>query len=175
MDRIKIKEMLLKDIQYSLKSALNIHNVEIKIKNLIEAVDIASLLLEEFKKEERIHDILYYVEISFNVLISPQKLYVMTYLDEVYDSSFFSDIEKNKKDISESHMLFFVNLFNFRHVENSRELEIEKKEFKEKEKIIEEIFSKHNISAKRIPQFLSPIDVFEFIYPLDTEVFWFLI
>jgi hypothetical protein len=173
MDKAKIKNMLLEDIKYSLESALTIHNIEIKIKNLLEAVDIASILLEEVQNEERIHDILYYVDTSFNILISPQKLYVMTYLYELYDDSFSADIENNKKNFSESHMSFFVHIFDFRFFEKTREMH--EKEFQEKVQLIEHIFTRNNINGKRFSSSIPPIEGFEFTYPLDTEVFWFLL
>jgi hypothetical protein len=53
MDRVKIKQMLLSDVQDALKSALTIHNIEIKIKNLLEAVNIASTLLYEVRKRRK--------------------------------------------------------------------------------------------------------------------------
>jgi hypothetical protein len=173
MNRAQIKENLLSDIQYALKSALSIHNVEIKIKNLTDAVKIASVILEEVSNEERIHDILYYVDISFNVLIAPQKLYVMTYLYEPYDDSFFSEVENNEENISESHMKLFVSVFDFRFFEKTREMD--EKEFQEKIKLIEYMFTRNNFNGKRVSLSIPPVDGFEFIYPLDTEVFWFLI
>jgi len=173
MNKEKIKNMLLNDIKYSLESALTIHNVEIKIKNFIEAVDIASTLLEEVQNEERIHGILYYVDTSFNILISPQKLYVMTYLYELYDDSFSADIENNEKNFSESHMLFFMHIFDFKFFEKTREMN--EKEFQEKLELIENIFTRNNINGKRVSSSIPPVDGFEFIYPLDTEVFWFLV
>jgi len=173
MNRAEIKENLLNDIQYALRSALSIHNVEIKIKNLTEAIDIASALLEEVKNEERIHDILYYVDTSFNILISPQKLYVMTYLYELYDDSFSTGIENNEKNFSESHMSFFVYIFDFKFFEKTREMN--EKEFQEKLKLIENILTRNNINGKRVSSSIPPIEGFEFTYPLDTEVFWFLI
>jgi len=171
MNKLLIKENLVNDIQHSLRSALNIHNLEIKIKNLVEAVDIASTLLDEVRKEEKVHDILYYVDISFNILVSPQKLYAMTYLYEIYDDSFFSGIEDNKENFSESNMRFSVQLFDFKFF--SREMS--KEEFEEKVKLVEEIFTRSNVNAKRVSSSIPPIDEFEFIYPLDTEVFWFLL
>jgi len=165
--------MLLNDVQDSLKSAFNTHNLEIKIKNLLEAVDIASVILEEVKNEERIHDILYYVDIAFNVLIASQKFYVMTYLYEPYDDSFFSEIENSKENISESHMKIFVSVFDFRFFEKPREMN--EKEFQEKLELIENIFTRNNINGKRVSSSIPPVDGFEFIYPLDTEVFWFLV
>jgi hypothetical protein len=173
MSRAKIKQMLLSDIQDALKSALTIHNIEIKIKNLLEAVDVASILLEEVKNEERIHNILYYVDTSFNILISPQKLYVMTYLYELCDDSFSADIENNEKNFSESHMSFFVHIYDFRFFEKTREMS--EREFQEKVKLIERIFTRNNVNWKRVSSFIPPINGFEVIYPLDTEVFWFLI
>jgi hypothetical protein len=173
MDRVKIKQMLLSDVQDALKSALTIHNIEIKIKNLLEAVNIASTLLYEVEKEERIHDILFYVDISFNVLISPQKLYVMTYLYELYDDSFVFEVENNEENISESHMKFFVHLYDFRFFEKTGEMN--ESEFKGKVKLVEHIFTKNNVNWKRVSSSIPPIDGFEFVYPLDTEVFWFLI
>ena len=89
MDRMKIKEILLNDIKCALKNSFNYHNVGIEIKNLNEAVDIVSNLLGEIWEEEKIHDLPYYIDISFNVVLSPQKLYVMNYLSKVYDGSFF--------------------------------------------------------------------------------------
>jgi hypothetical protein len=171
MNKAEIKNMLLEDIKYSLESALAIHNIEIKIKNLLEAVDIASILLEEIQNEERIHDILYYVDTSFNILISPQKLYVMTYLYELYDNSFSADIEKNEKNFSESHMSFFVHIFDFRFFTR----EMDEKEFQEKVQLIEHIFTRNNINGKKFSSSIPPIEGFEFTYPLDTEVFWFLL
>jgi hypothetical protein len=173
MSRAKIKQMLLSDVQDALKGALTIYNVEIKIKNLLDAVDVVSILLEEMQNEEKIHNILYYVDTSFNILISPQKLYVMTYLYELYDDSFSADIENNEKNFSESHMSFFVHIYDFRFFEKTREMS--KKEFQEKVKLIERIFTRNNVNWKRVSSFIPPIDGFEVIYPLDTEVFWFLI
>ncbi len=172
MDRIAIKEMLLKDIQDALKHALEKHNVEIKIKNLIEAVDIASVLLEELRNNDEIDDILHYVETSFNILISPQKLYIMSYFYEIYDDMFFANIESNKENISENLMRVFVSVFDFRDVKKHRE--ISKKEFEEKLSLLEEIFTRNNIKAQKV-YFEGIVDGFEVIYPLDTEVFWFLI
>ncbi len=172
MNRIEIKEMLLKDIQDALKRALEKHSIEIKVKNLLEAADIASVILEELRNNEEIEDILHYVDASFNILISPQRLYVMSYFYEIYDDMFFSDVKSNEESISENLMKVFVSVFDFRDAKKNRE--VSKKEFKKKLGLLEEFFARNNINAKKV-YFEGNIDGFEFIYPLDTEVFWFLI
>jgi hypothetical protein len=122
MDRVKIKNMLLNDIKESLKIAPNNYNVEIKIKNLLEAVNIASAILEDLRNNEQIDDILHYVEVSFNIPISPQKLYVMSYFYEIYDDMFFVGVENNKENISESHMRILVSIFDLKYFEKHREM-----------------------------------------------------
>jgi len=175
MDKIKIKEMLFNDIQESLKNALTIHNVEIKIKNLNEVLDIVSVILEEIRNVERIEYVLHYINASFNILISLHNLYVMNYFYEVYDEGFFSGLENNTENISESHMNFFVSIFPF---DIKKRLGISKTEFDEKVQLIEEIFARNSVNVNKKMLYLDDnnvLDGFEFIYPLDAEVFWFLV
>jgi hypothetical protein len=171
--RVEIKNMLLNNIKESLKSAPNSYNIEIKIKNLNEALNIASILLGELKNNEEIDDILHYIELSFIIPISSQKLYIMSYFYEIYDDMFFASIENNEENISESQMKIFVSVFDFRDVKKHNR-RVSKEHFEQKLKLIEEIFVRNSVSAKKV-YFEGTIDGFEFVYPLDTEVFWFLI
>jgi hypothetical protein len=175
VSREELQKMLRGDIRDALKGAFTKYNLEIKIKNLKKALEIASLLLEEVRNEDRVHDILYYVDVSFYIPVSPQKVFVMTYLYELYDDSFSFDIENNEENITFSYMSFFVNLFSFRYVEEPRLFEVERKEFEEKVKLVGEIFARNNINAQKISLSIPPVDGYEFVYPIEAEVFWFLV
>jgi hypothetical protein len=62
----------------------------------------------------------------------------MTYLYELYDDSFVFEVENNEENISESHMKFFVHLYDFRFFEKTGEMN--ESEFKGKVKLVEHIF-----------------------------------
>jgi hypothetical protein len=173
MTKAEIKEMLQKDIQEALKGAFYKHGLDIKIKNLNEALEIASTLLEEFRNEERIHEIIYYIDVSFNIPISPRKLFVMAYYYEVYDDEFSFDIEDNKDNITESNMTFDVHFFDYRIEEYP--VEKVKNDYKERVRLAEEIFAKNNISAERFSSDIPSFEGLKFVYPIKTEVFWFLV
>jgi len=66
-----------------------------------------------------------------------------------------------------------VHIFDFRFFEKTREMH--EKEFQEKVQLIENVFTRNKVNVKRVSSSIPPIEGFEFIYPLDTEVFWFLI
>jgi hypothetical protein len=172
MTKAEIKEMLQKDIRDALKSAFDKYNLDIKIKNPDEALEIASLLLEEFRNEERIHEIIYYIDVSFNIPISPQKLFVMAYYYDIYDEEFSFDIENNEENITESNMIFDVHFFDYRAEEYPGKSD--KNEYKERIRLAEEIFAKNNISAKKVSS-VSSFEKLKFVYPIEAEVFWFLV
>ena len=85
---------------------------------------------------------------------------------------FFSDIKKNERNISESHVKFLMRIFDYKYFEKHSGMLVE-----EKVRLIEEIFNKNNVKAKKLDGFESSYRFykFEFIYPLDTEVVWFLV
>jgi hypothetical protein len=173
MTRGEIKEMLQKDIHEALKSAFYKHGLDIKIKNLNEVLEIASTLLEEFRNEERIHEIIYYIDVSFNIPIFSQKLFVMSYYYDVYEEEFSFDIEDNKDNITESNMTFDVHFLDYR-IEKYHE-KSGKNEYKERIKLAEEIFARNNIKAERFSSNISSFEELKFVYPIEAEVFWFLV
>ncbi len=163
-----MEETINSVIQEALRYALDKHNYEIKIKNLDEALEKIVPLSERILYRENFDDVI--SSIIFNFLIRlpyHEKIYFVEFIFSPYDDSYnlglFSDSE-----IFEDILLVRATLAKYNEYTS-----ISQNEHEAKTKELIEILEQHGFTKDQDED--EDFIYYNFSFPLDVEVFRFLV
>jgi hypothetical protein len=149
--------MINNAIQEAVKYALDKYNYEIKIKNLDEILERIVPLLERIFYKENFEDVISFVDINFDIRLNRNINYFIEFIFEPYDDFY------NYGCSSDSEA--FENIVSVRVILD---------EYKGKAKKLIEILEQHGFHKDKDGNDEYYIS-YSFEFPLDVEVFKFLI